>query len=256
MNDILNGRYWNDGIKLVSGCTRCSDGCKNCWSLAMEYRFEGTHDKYGNIKALPTHKIEVYPDRLKRFNTKKSQVFSIWNDLFHPDVSDSFQYMVYREMILNKQNTYLILTKRPAIMADFFSPKKCFTLPSFEGIWHGLTVCNQQEMEDKGVFFEVPGNKFLSLEPLLSKVIIPPWVIEKHLLNAVILGGETGAGARPLHPDWVRSVRDQCAAAGVPFFFKGWGKTWQILPEVNFSKELKRSLDGRTYDDLPWVNNA
>jgi protein gp37 len=243
----------------------------------MEYRFEGTHDKYGNIKALPTHKIEVYPDRLKRFNTKKSQVFSIWNDLFHPDVSDSFQYMVYREMILNKQNTYLILTKRPAIMEKFFSPETCFTLPSFEGIWHGLTVCNQQEADEKiPIFLRVPGKKFLSIEPMLGAIDLEIALTDgipteeqmespnglhfiRHgapRVDAVILGGETGPGARPLYPDWVRSVRDQCSEAGVPFFFKGWGKTWQILPEVNFSKELKRSLDGRTYDDLPWVNNA
>lgn len=272
MIDISKGRYWDEGVQLIDGCTPCSPGCDHCWSAAIGSRFCKC-DSDGNPFFVEngrfTGDIKVWPDRLKRFNTRKPKVFSLWNDLFHKGVSDSFQYEVYRAMILNKQNTYLVLTKRPTIMADFFSPKKCFTLPSFEGIWHGLTVCNQQEMEDKGVFFEVPGNKFLSLEPLLSKVIIPPWVIEKHLLNAVILGGETGAGARPLHPDWVRSIRNQCQSAGVNFFFKQWGEWYPDKKIITRNKQemifgntvvhrvgrnnAGRLLDGREHNDLPWV---
>jgi protein gp37 len=241
MIDISKGRYWDEGIKLVSGCTKCSPGCDNCWSLAMEHRFANTG------------KVIVHPDRLKRFNTSKPKVFAIWNDLFHEAVPDSFAVETIYETYKHNQNTYLFLTKRPdkmAVICNFIALQDMQ-----DHIWHGLTVCNQREMEEKSeMFFSVPGNKFLSLEPLLSKVIIPPWVIEKKLLSCVILGGETGPGARPMHPAWVRSVRDQCASAGVPFFFKGLGKCGAtgFLTIKDFALNGGRKLDGRTYDELPW----
>jgi len=141
-----------------------------------------------------------------------------------------------------------------------------FFLQDFSNIYHGLTVCKQQEADEKiPIFLQVPGKKFLSIEPMLEAIDIrntplPPCDgREKEWpgFDAVILGGETGPGARPMNSDWVRSVRDQCAVAGVPFFFKGWG-AWK--GSANFtngkmdvgSERRVRLLDGRTHDALPW----
>jgi protein gp37 len=253
----------------------------------MEYRFAGKHDKYGNSKPLPSQKIEVHPDRLKRFNTRKPKVFAIWNDLFHDAVPDDFIDEVYGVIGL-LDNTYLILTKRPARMESTLNRlikswsaicKRDVMLPN--NIWHGLTVCNQQEADEKiPIFLQVPGRKFLSIEPMLGPIdlerplpgpdingVCQPWMIQGDI-DAVILGGETGPGARPLHPDWVRSVRDQCAAAGVPFFLKQWGEYVPVDNNNPIGKHLTligkqwvdrvgrkkagRLLDGRTHDELPW----
>jgi protein gp37 len=252
--DISKGRYWDEGITLVESCTPCSPGCDHCWALAMERRFK---PEFKN-------QIKTHPERLKRFNTRKPKVFSIWNDLYHVSVPDSFQCEAYKKMILNKQNTYLILTKRPAVMAKFLSPETCFSKPDFPHIWHGLTVCNQQEADEKiPVFLKVPGRLFLSIEPMLGPINLDEtcgssWCWRDGAIQSVILGGETGAGARPMNPDWVRSVRDQCAAAGVPFFFKSWG-AWKGSKDfiggksVPGSERIGRLLDGKTYDSLPWV---
>jgi protein gp37 len=243
MIDISKGRYWDEGITLVDGCSPCSPGCEHCWSASISWRF-GKHLAYRNPdgERPPTFngQIVTHPERLSRFNTRKPKVFAIWNDLFHDAVSESFQYEVYREMILNKQNTYLILTKRPENMADFFSPQKCFTLPTLEGIYHGLTVGNQQEADEKiPVFLQVPGKKFLSIEPALSHINIDRNNLKK--INLVIYGAETGSGARPIELNWARSMMVDCQIAGVLFFLK------------QLDKKHNRILDGKEYNDLPWV---
>jgi protein gp37 len=180
----------------------------------------------------------------------------------------------------------------------------CRSIMPVPYIWHGLTVCNQPEADAKLTeFLRVPGKKFLSIEPMLGEIDLhfkPRLEICPHGLkmptslqrwydpncrkycdksfeckpiDAVILGGETGAKARPMNPDWVRSVRDQCEAAGVPFFFKGWGEfgTEQIgkikYTTVNSGVSMDypaymykvgrakagRLLDGREHNELPWV---
>lgn len=229
---------------------------------------------------------------------RKPTVFAVWNDLFHEAVPGAFVQAAYTTIAQARQHTFLVLTKRAQRMADILTGMGEVGLTLREGysggilpnVWHGLTVCNQDEADEKiPTFLQVPGKKFLSIEPMLGAVDL--WAINdgswwdnegatrynaltgtawwgstgEHglgggpTIDAVILGGETGPGARPMHPDWVRSVRDQCAAAGVPFFFKSWG-AWRGA--AYFDKEnnmvpgshmIGRLLDGRTHDDLPWV---
>lgn len=323
MIDIANGRYWDLPWSLVSGCTPCSPGCDHCWSATLTHRFS----KIFVDGSLTTGdgkfngSIFIHPERLSiPLKRRKPTVFAIWNDLFHEVVPDHFRHDTYNEMLnYNRKfflHTYLILSKRPHVMVtDKWTMRMPKNDPSF---WFGLTICNQQEADDKiPVFLEVPGKKFLSIEPMLGPIILEDYspVLGKPYLNrdylresidpfsfkickdridAVILGGETGLGARPMHPDWVRSVRDQCAAAGVPFFFKGWGE-WEIASNENGHvgsampedgkkyrwigksgktffpsapahedcwamakvgrKKAGRLLDGRTHDDLPWSLN-
>jgi protein gp37 len=261
MIDIEKGRYWDEGIKLVSGCTKCSPGCDHCWSLGMEKRF-GSDGK-----------IVTHPGRLARFATRKAKVFAIWNDLFHEDVPDEFYSDTVKAIMDYSHNTYLLITKRPSVLLRRFDDAKRYNLgrelKSLENVFFGLTVCNQQEWNEKKKYFQiVPGKKFLSLEPLLGDIDLKltqpfkepffswPDSEMEHLakIDAVILGGETGPCARPMHPDWVRSIRDQCAAAGVDLFFKQWGEYFEGTKMGRGSKKLLgRLLDGRTHDELPWI---
>lgn len=297
MIDIENGRYWDEGITLIESCTRISPGCKNCWSLAREKRF------HQGIEG----EIVTHPERLKRFNTRKPKVFSLWNDLLHEGVKTRFIAETIEAMQINKSNIFLVLTKRPERLAKFAYN---WGLLPLHNVYWGLTVCNQQEADEKiPIFLTVPGKKFLSIEPCLGPVDLLGLGIVCQKSNsdlictdtnrvgcitgnckgnisfdAVILGGETGPGARPLNPEWVRSVRDQCAASNMPFFFKGWGEWAPSLagfcyhepihggPVFPTQAESKRTyqwdtgygavrigrkkagrlLDGYTHDDLPW----
>lgn len=307
MIDIAKGRYWSEPWSLVSGCTRCSPGCDHCWSLAMEKRFH-------RGPAVQGRGIHLHPDRLTiPLKRRKPTVYAVWNDLFHEAVPDSFIGRALSAAIGEYRHTFLVLTKRAermaSLMSRFYADAGEKELRRAINVWSGLTVCNQAEADAKiPVFLQVPGKKFLSVEPMLGEINLRPWMgnVGKILdpdgdpesspggrydsflrrwvgddqpeFDAVILGGETGSGARPMHPDWVRSVRDQCAAAGVPFFFKGWGEWapsqlqmvegcvnhtnghywYEFDPSCKgkmkkLGRKCGRLLDGRTHDDLPWV---
>lgn len=285
MIDIEKGKYWDIGIELVSGCTPCSPGCEHCWSAAMQRRFDSIDMPLTKEDVSFNGFIQTHPERLKRFNTRKPKVFSLWNDLFHEGVPLSFQNSIYHEMTIHNKNTYLVLTKRPHNFS-WFKVTGNWKWHTMTHIWHGLTICNQQEADEKiPIFLQVPGKKFLSIEPMLGSVDLTDigdnkkygahgfsclWQTPlRHRVDAVILGGETGPKARPLNPEWVRSVRDQCAASNTPFFFKGWGEwapEWLHVsgrPVHRFDsekpgvmrvgqKKAGRILDGRTHDDLSW----
>ena len=253
--------------------------------------------------------ITIRPERLSiPLKRRKPTVYAIRNDLFHENVSEDFIRATYDRILYDGtcQHTFLILTKRAQRMANVLKQSEYDSIPRFPNVWHGLTVCNQQEADEKiPIFLQVLGKKFLSIEPMLGEIDLrgisgpgkwrldalecPPGV-KGSAINAVILGGETGPGARPMHPYWVRSVRDQCAVADVPFFFKSWG-AWkpcvddhvecegnkstamrlsgEILTDENpywkdkafggsdqgfwkAGSKAGRLLDGRTHDDLPW----
>jgi protein gp37 len=275
----MNGKYWDKPWSLVDGCTPCSPGCDHCWSAAMTHRFTHpsihtnmSHVEDGLMTTCNGHFngiIRTRPDRLSiPLKCRKPTVYAVWNDLFHEDVPDDFINRAFEVMEACKQHTFLVLSKRPGRMSTVD--------PGRENIYHGLTVCNQQEADEKILtFFQVPGKIFLSIEPMLGPIDfrkVPGFNrIGMDLSDwNIILGGETGPGARPCHPDWVRSVRDPCAAAGVPFYFKGWGEWTEYKGGIPSShhhvsvdgkefirvgrKNSGRLLDGREHNDLPWRN--
>ena len=240
--NISNGRYWEKPWSLISSCTRCSEGCKNCWALAMEKRF------HKGIEGV----IATHPDRLDvPLKRKKPTVYATWNDMYHEGVSDEFRNRVFTTTEECPQHTFLVLTKRITVNDYIKRVDMFWDMPN---VYHGLTVCNQQEADEKiPIFLQVPGKKFLSIEPMLGEINFRwmKWISREHStghldilkdISCVILGGETGPGARPMHPDWVRSVRDQCKAVGVPFFLK------------HINKKEGRLLDGIEHNDLPWRN--
>jgi len=268
MIDISKGRYWDKPWSLVSGCTPCSPGCDHCWSASMARRFESRSWVCSNDDGTPvlltdrqgrfTGRIEIHPERLSiPLKRRKPTVYAVWNDLFHEAVPDTFIGRALSAAIGEYRHTFIVLTKRAermaSLMSRFYADAGEKELRRAVNVWSGLTVCNQQEADEKiPIFFRVPGKKFLSIEPMLGPINLNNvfWNQNEpgrakpsrwpNPISSVILGGETGPGARPMHPDWVRSVRDQCAAAGVPFFLKF------------LNKEDGRVLDGKTYNVLPW----
>ena len=282
MIDIEHGRYWDLPWSLVSGCTPCSPGCDHCWSAGLSHHYRRSKRMgqdapgvpvYTNDKGCFTGKIQTHPDRLSvPLKRRKPTVYSLWNDWCHPDVTHHFRALAVKVASGCPRHTILALTKRPEIAADFWLRHEMGDKPP-DNWWSGLTICNQKEaFEKQSDFRKLPGRKFLSLEPLLSDI---PFLMLADI-DCVICGGETGPGARPLHPDWVRSVRDQCQSVGVPFFFKGWGE-YGPSPDAGLPDNLPSSagyyfpapytpgkvwhfgrkaagrlLDGRTHDDLAW----
>lgn len=214
---------------------------------------------------------------------KNKRVFvGSMSDFFHPNVSDDTRDVIFAFILCDhirpkpKGHTFMILTKRAKEMRDYFSigraivprwwgdvePDEVVTWP-LPNLWLGVTVCNQAEADAKiPVLLDIPAaRRFVSIEPMLGPVdlngcefLCKAWSQGQATLGTyldwVICGGETGPGARPMHPEWARSLRDQCVAAGVPFYFKGWGE-WRagamtlhrLIPSVRHAI-LKSGLPG------------
>lgn len=224
-------RTWNP----VTGCTKVSPGCRNCYAERMAKRLQGMgRPGYENGFAVTLH-----PERLEQpLHWKKpSKIFVCsMGDLFHEDVTTEFIYSVFTTMLATPHHTYQVLTKRPS---GFFMLKKwMIDLPN---VWFGVTAETRTHLQRAGdLIMGIPdGIKFLSLEPLLE----PLGILDLVYFDQVIVGGESGPGARPMKIDWVREIRDQCIEQDVPFFFKQWGGVQKA--------KAGRELDGRTWSQWP-----
>lgn len=221
---------WNP----VTGCTKISAGCKHCYAERMAKRLHAMGSKnYANGFALTLQEHAL--DLPLRWKTPQTIFVNSMSDLFHKDVPEEFIQRVFQTMRAADWHQYQILTKRAERLRVLSS-----TLPWAPHIWMGVSV------EDNRVVSRVDelrqtgaAVKFLSLEPLIGP--LPDLTLEG--IDWVIAGGESGPGARPMDPAWVREIRDRCVESGVPFFFKQWGG-------VN-KKKTGRVLDGRTWDELP-----
>lgn len=157
------------------------------------------------------------------------------SDVFHEEVSDDFISKMFEVMTTAGQHRFQLLTKRPERLARL---PKSLRWPS--NVWLGVTVERDDYTERIDLLRRSPAEvKFLSLEPLLG----PLEALNLDGMDWVIVGGESGPGARPMDPEWARQIRNQCIAASVPFFFKQWGGTNKKKPG--------RILDGRTWDEMP-----
>jgi protein gp37 len=242
----------------VTGCTKISPGCQNCYAERMSKRLAGR----GGYPIDEPFKVTLHPDKLDEpLHWKKpSRIFVCsMSDLFHEDVPFNFIGKVFATMANAPQHTFLILTKRAGAMKDFFDAyySAAWALPN---VWLGVTAENQEQADKRiPILLQIPAAKrFVSVEPMLSAVNLSrylKWPICKHWdadgnprifgkyrwekqglvakgwvgLDHVICGGESGPGARPMHPDWVRSLKDQCVADGIPFMLKQWGE--YVVPE-------------------------
>ena len=231
---------WTDATwNPVRGCTKISPGCKHCYAESFAERFRG----------VPGHPYEqgfdlrLVPDKLSdplRWTTPKRVFVNSMSDLFHEEVPDRYILAVAQVMKLANWHTFQVLTKRSERMRDLLNgPLRVFA--DEPHIWWGVSVEDRQY----GVFrvehlHATPAAvRFLSIEPLLEEL----GALDLAGISWVIVGGESGPGARPLHPSWVASIRDQCIQANIPFFFKQWGGVHK--------RQTGRQLDGRTYDEMP-----
>jgi len=221
---------WNP----VTGCTKVSAGCKNCYAERMAKRLQAMGvSQYANGFDLTLQPGALaLPTRWKR--PRRIFVNSM-SDLFHRDVPLNFIKEVFSVMRNCPQHTFQILTKRPEIAAAYATE-----LPWPDNVWLGASVENMLVAHRIDDLREVPAAvRFLSLEPLLGP--LPRLTLGG--ISWVIVGGEAGPAARPMEPKWVEQIRDRCVAARVPFFFKQWGGTNK--------KRAGRTLAGRTWDEMP-----
>jgi len=216
---------WTDKtLNPVTGCTKCSPGCANCYAEAMIPRLQNMHwksaEKYRN-----GFKVMMHPDELEkplRWKKPKKIFLCSMGDLFHDDVHTRFICEVMSVIRQTPQHTYQILTKRPERMWYFCRSRN---IPS--NVWFGVTVCNQEEADEKipkllDIDRPVGGVFFVSVEPMLEKIDLSPFLpgYASEWIDWVIVGGETGRNTRPMNPDWARAIRDQCRLSKTPFFFK------------------------------------
>lgn len=317
------GESWNP----IVGCSIATPGCTNCYAQRTAWRLANnpaTPHYAGTVelvkgKPIWTGKVARAPDRVmtEPLRRRKPTTYFVnsMGDLFHEDVPDEWIDQISAVMALTPQHTYQILTKRAdrqrdycqsrngmgdarlcrainEIPAQLGNRKGALSMP-LPNVWRGVSAERQREWDERKEHLrQTPAAvRFASFEPLLGPIDgIPDW------LDWVIAGGESGPGARPMHPDWARGIRDQCQAAGVPFFFKQWGEwapgecavanptrteetaTWwndrwdfgritlreseelhgDDAPDLyRFGKaRTHRTLDGRTWDEMPAAPDA
>lgn len=209
------------------GCTKVSPACDNCYAEAWAKR--SGRVKWGDNPRARTNHINWAKPRLWN---KKAEAAGTRPKVFCASLADVFDNQVDPEWVFDLfeliQRTpcldWLILTKRPQNILKLFPD--LFDLGVRPNVWLGTTVENQAEADRRIPWLlEVPAVKhFLSCEPLLGQLELRPYLAWSGArVDWVICGGESGSGARPMHPGWARSLRDQCEGAGVPFFFKQWG---------------------------------
>ena len=232
---------WTDATwNPVTGCTQVSPGCGHCYAKTFAERFRG----------VPGHPYErgfdlqLRPERLDqplRWAKPRTIFVNSMSDLFHPDVPENYIAEVFEVMHAAPRHRFQVLTKRAERLAEL-AP----SLPWPDNVWMGVSVESQHWTSRIDHLRETPAAvKFLSCEPLLG-----PLDLELDGIDWVIVGGESGPGARPMQPAWARGIRDQCAEAGTPFFFKQWGAHNERGQRVG-KKRAGRRLDRQVWDGMP-----
>ncbi len=223
---------WNPS----TGCTKISDGCLHCYAEKMAKRLKAM----GQKKYCNGFKLTLHDEVLQEpYSWRKPRIAFVnsMSDLFHKDIPVSFINKVFKVMNENPQHVFQVLTKRADIL-EKHSDKFTWT----ENIWMGVTVENNKHYDRIELLKNTGAKiKFLSCEPLLSSMS----KINLKGIDWVIVGGESGPGARPMQKEWVIEIRDKCQKLDIPFFFKQWGGTNK--------KKAGSLLDGVNYKQMPSV---
>lgn len=290
---------WN----VVIGCDKVSPGCDHCYAIRTAHRFQehpnpAVAAAYAGTEADDdwTGRVNLVESRLDlplRWKRPRRIFVNAQSDLFHDQVPDEFIARVWAVMALAPQHTFQVLTKRHGRMRSLLSRlafrshvnDKAWLMLSGEdsnvtprsgvhpvtwplpNVWLGVSVEDQKRADLRiPALLDTPAAvRWISAEPLLGPVDIMNGLGDSWLtgIDWIVAGGESGPGARPMHPDWARSLRDQCEVAGVPFLFKQWGshrpsavgsivRGGVRFPMVPASKTAAgRELDGRTWDEYP-----
>lgn len=230
-------KTWNP----VTGCTKQSEGCRNCYAEVMARRLKGMHKpKYQNGFSLTLHPEDL--NEPKKWRAKSMVFVCSMGDLFHKDVPFEFIDQVMQTITDTPQHRYQILTKRAERMAEYFATRKA---PA--NAWLGVTVEEERTKFRMDYLRQIPATvHFLSCEPLLSDL----GEMNLEGIEWVIVGGESGVKARPMQEAWVLNIKHQANAAKVPFFFKQWG-TWS-KDGVKSNKHVNgKLLEGKVCQELP-----
>jgi protein gp37 len=236
---------WTDATwNPVRGCTKISPGCKHCYAETFAERFRGVpghpYEQGFDLRLIPRKLLDpfLWPSPQMVFVNSMS-------DLFHLDVPDDYIVTVARIMARANWHCYQVLTKRADRLAELLAGKLSFA-SNLPHIWWGVSVENREYGVPRiEPLRRAPARvRFLSVEPLLEDL----GPLDLRGIHWVIAGGESGHGARPLDPAWVRALRDQCHSAHVPFFFKQWGGRQK--------SRAGRLLDERTWDERPEIVRA
>ncbi len=237
---LLSKIEWTDATwNPVRGCTKVSPGCKHCYAERFAERFRGVpghpFEQGFDLRTVP-HKL----GEPLRWSEPRMIFVNSMSDLFHDQVPDSYISRVATTMHLARWHTYQILTKRSARLRDMLRGPLS-EVAAERHIWWGVSVEDRKYGIPRIADLQAApaAVRFLSVEPLLEDVGELP--LEG--ISWVIVGGESGPRARPMQEDWVLSIREQCKAAGVAFFFKQWGGVRK--------KVAGRTLRGRTHDAIP-----
>jgi protein gp37 len=221
---------WNP----VTGCTKISPGCKHCYAERMAKRLKAM----GVKSYVNQFKLTLQPQMLDqplRWRTPRTVFVNSMSDLFHVDVPVDYIQQVFDVMRRANWHTFQVLTKRSDRLLELD-----YQIDWPANVWMGVSVENEKyKFRIDDLRRTEAKTKFLSLEPLLG----PLGKLKLKKIDWVIVGGESGPGARPMQQAWVEDIRDQCSAAGVSFFFKQWGGTNK--------KRTGRELEGRTWDEMP-----
>jgi len=231
---------WTDATwNPVRGCTKISPGCKHCYAETFAERFRGVsghpYEHGFDLRLIPQKLSEPI-----KWTKPKTIFVNSMSDLFQKRIPDQFIEHVGRVMEMANWHTYQVLTKRAEHMRDMLLGPLAFAA-QLDHIWWGVSVEDRKYgLPRIDALRKAPARlRFLSVEPLLEDI----GDLNLEGIHWVIVGGESGAGARPMQAAWVRNIREQCEAAKVPFFFKQWGGVRK--------SEAGRELDGRTFDDMP-----
>jgi protein gp37 len=241
--------WTNETWNPITGCTKVSQGCKNCYAERVAERFWGDR-KFTDI--------QLHEDRLEqplRWKKPRMVFVNSMSDLFHEDVPFEFIRQVFDVMGKAENHIFQILTKRPNRMKEFYDWDRDFfnALPpdkfekikdeSLPNVWLGVSVEDQKTADERiPILLDCPSAiRWVSVEPMLSSIDLSKWLGEPTSLDWVIVGGESGPNARPMNSYWARLVRDQCQSVGVPFFFKqGSQNNWGNYKDFDkFPKDLQ-----------------
>lgn len=227
---------WNP----VTGCSKVSPGCAHCYAETLSLRFGWSKKPWTPENA--AENVVLHPERLNKPLTwrKPSMVFvNSMSDLFHEEIPDEFIWRVWMVMAEAERHTFQVLTKRPERAAELLRKWNlmCWALPN---VWLGTSIENDRHVHRADALREAPATvRFISAEPLLG----PLPSLDLTDIDWLIVGGESGHGARTMQPEWVRDLQGHAEADGVAFFFKQWGG--------RTPKAGGRLLDGREWSEYP-----
>jgi len=230
------GESWNP----ITGCTPISEGCLHCYARRMAKRLAG---RYGYPVAPHQFLVTWHPDKIEQplhWQKPRTVFVCSMSDLFHCQLGNSIINHVFHVMVNQApQHTYIVLTKRAERMAKFLQATRWLDRGGAEGpaknVWLGVTAENQHWADERIPYLlATPAAvRFVSFEPLLGPIFVD--ARQANLLAGIqwsIVGAETGPGARPMDLSWARDLRDQCKAAGVPYFFKRAGPGQETPPDL------------------------